>query len=83
MKKELSFAGDPGQVRTVDPLIKSQLLYQLSYGVNNVGCKYKKMIVSVDLNFYGKLNILIKIPFQHIVFAGNYLLYNELITGLP
>ena len=24
---------DPGQVRTVDPLIKSQLLYQLSYGV--------------------------------------------------
>jgi hypothetical protein len=24
---------DPGRARTVDPLIKSQLLYQLSYGV--------------------------------------------------
>ena len=25
---------DPGEARTLDPLIKSQLLYQLSYGVN-------------------------------------------------
>ena len=25
---------DPGGARTLDPLIKSQLLYQLSYGVN-------------------------------------------------
>ena len=25
--------GDPGEARTLDPLIKSQLLYQLSYGV--------------------------------------------------
>ena len=25
--------GDPGGTRTHDPLIKSQLLYQLSYGV--------------------------------------------------
>ena len=24
---------DPGGARTLDPLIKSQLLYQLSYGV--------------------------------------------------
>ncbi len=24
---------DPGEARTLDPLIKSQLLYQLSYGV--------------------------------------------------
>jgi hypothetical protein len=24
---------DPGEIRTRDPLIKSQLLYQLSYGV--------------------------------------------------
>ena len=28
-----SFFGDPGEARTHDPLIKSQLLYQLSYGV--------------------------------------------------
>ena len=35
--KKASFAkeafGDPGGARTLDPLIKSQLLYQLSYGV--------------------------------------------------
>ena len=29
------FCGDPGEARTLDPLIKSQLLYQLSYGVFN------------------------------------------------
>ena len=27
---------DPGGTRTHDPLIKSQLLYQLSYGVNDL-----------------------------------------------
>ena len=27
------FLGDPGGARTLDPLIKSQLLYQLSHGV--------------------------------------------------
>lgn len=26
--------GDPGEARTLDPMIKSHLLYQLSYGVN-------------------------------------------------
>ena len=26
---------DPAETRTLDPLIKSQLLYQLSYGVIN------------------------------------------------
>ena len=28
---------DPGEIRTLDPLIKSQLLYQLSYGVRSFG----------------------------------------------
>ncbi len=28
---------DPGEARTLDPLIKSQLLYQLSYGVICIG----------------------------------------------
>ena len=28
---------DPGEARTLDPLIKSQLLYQLSYGVKIFG----------------------------------------------
>ena len=28
---------DPGRVRTVDPMIKSHLLYQLSYGVILLG----------------------------------------------
>src|SRR5690606_8046431 len=29
----LGLSSDPGEARTLDPLIKSQLLYQLSYGV--------------------------------------------------
>ncbi len=29
----VNLIGDPGEARTLDPLIKSQLLYQLSYGV--------------------------------------------------
>ncbi len=29
--------GEPARVRTVDLLIKSQLLYQLSYGLPNAG----------------------------------------------
>ena len=35
MVKEIlhHFFSDPGEARTPDPLIKSQLLYQLSYGV--------------------------------------------------
>ena len=33
MLKPLSVLCDPGVARTLDPLIKSQLLYQLSYGV--------------------------------------------------
>ena len=35
---------DPGGARTLDPLIKSQLLYQLSYGVFGLSeklCKFK------------------------------------------
>lgn len=44
MKKALTvacecFSSDPGGARTLDPLIKSQLLYQLSYGVFLVGAK--------------------------------------------
>ena len=31
--KPLPVLSDPGVARTLDPLIKSQLLYQLSYGV--------------------------------------------------
>ena len=27
------FVSDPGEARTLDPMIKSHLLYQLSYGV--------------------------------------------------
>ena len=33
--------GDPGEARTLDPLIKSQLLYQLSYGVKYLGVRSK------------------------------------------
>ena len=31
------FVGEPGRFRTVDPLIKSQVLYQLSYGLSERG----------------------------------------------
>ncbi len=31
--KTTLFLGDPGGARTLDPMIKSHLLYQLSYGV--------------------------------------------------
>ena len=42
--------GDPGGARTLDPLIKSQLLYQLSYGVFVAvcDCKFRAFIL------YGK-----------------------------
>ena len=33
MRRFAIFNCDPGEARTLDPLIKSQLLYQLSYGV--------------------------------------------------
>ena len=33
MRRFAIFDCDPGEARTLDPLIKSQLLYQLSYGV--------------------------------------------------
>ena len=36
--------GDPGVARTLDPLIKSQLLYQLSYEVFLTRCKYKNFL---------------------------------------
>lgn len=57
-KKDKSFvfrlvpSSDPGEARTLDPLIKSQLLYQLSYGVSNRRaspknrCKYIKLLIS-------------------------------------
>ena len=41
--------GDPGEARTLDPLIKSQLLYQLSYGVVDAflisGAKLQRIFV--------------------------------------
>lgn len=30
------FLSDPGEIRTLDPMIKSHLLYQLSYGVGAI-----------------------------------------------
>ena len=35
--------GDPEAIRTLDPLIKSQLLYRLSYGVN------KRMVPTIGI----------------------------------
>ena len=33
MQEILDFAGEPGGIRTHDPMIKSHVLYQLSYGL--------------------------------------------------
>ncbi len=38
------FQCDPGEARTLDPLIKSQLLYQLSYGVMFCADKIKNYL---------------------------------------
>ena len=35
--KLIGFSGEPDRIRTCDPLIKSQLLYQLSYGPTSQG----------------------------------------------
>ena len=47
---------DPGEARTLDPLIKSQLLYQLSYGVIAFlsNCAAKLGGIFELTKFYGK-----------------------------
>ena len=43
---------DPAETRTLDPLIKSQLLYQLSYGVNdNSGLDFMSLSLFSHPNF--------------------------------
>jgi hypothetical protein len=42
---------DPGEIRTLDPLIKSQLLYQLSYGVIIWECKVNIWLASGQIYF--------------------------------
>lgn len=41
MKRFFLLHGDPGEARTPGPLIKSQLLYQLSYGVFELTIVFK------------------------------------------
>ena len=40
--KNIAFKSDPGEARTLDPMIKSHLLYQLSYGVKIGMQRYNK-----------------------------------------
>src|SRR5690606_13168300 len=47
---------DPAEIRTLDPLIKSQLLYQLSYGVGYFASKYKND-VAIGLTFRRKNSV--------------------------
>ncbi len=52
--------GDPGEARTLDPLIKSQLLYQLSYGVNALSsailnCDAKVATISDMAKFFANI----------------------------
>jgi hypothetical protein len=37
--------GEPGGIRTRDPLIKSQVLYRLSYGLGMVGADNRRAVV--------------------------------------
>ena len=39
--RNLGDFSDPGEARTLDPMIKSHLLYQLSYGVISQKCDAK------------------------------------------
>ena len=55
---------DPGGARTLDPLIKSQLLYQLSYGVN-----FQRMLYKIKASFGStNLDIIFELPKFHCVF---------------
>ena len=56
---------DPGEIRTLDPMIKSHLLYQLSYGVRCflLGCKYDEFILISDVGF--SISDLIKAHFNN------------------
>ena len=47
--------GEPDRIRTCDPLIKSQLLYQLSYGPTSFCVLFQFKMVKFNLNFYMKL----------------------------
>ena len=56
-----TISSDPGEARTLDPMIKSHLLYQLSYGVISFagcGCKsnaFQKNNKTFSIKFYSKL----------------------------
>lgn len=49
---------DPGEARTLDPMIKSHLLYQLSYGVNSSSNSVAKVrrILKLTKSFAKKIN---------------------------
>ena len=62
--------GDPGGTRTHDPLIKSQLLYQLSYGV--IVCS----IATAKVLLFSELPTILAIFFEKkcIFYFGYFLL---------
>ena len=50
------FGRDPGEARTLDPMIKSHLLYQLSYGVRMLYAAFPLLRCKVTTIFYyGKI----------------------------
>jgi hypothetical protein len=44
-KRPIVFNGEPGGIRTRDPLIKSQVLYRLSYGLGTMGADHRRVLV--------------------------------------
>ena len=51
----LKKVGEPDRIRTCDPLIKSQLLYQLSYGPTCFCVLFQLKMVKFILKFYKEL----------------------------
>ncbi len=66
------FQGDPGGTRTHDPLIKSQLLYQLSYGVIAHSIAVQRYCFFLNrqlfLSFFSKKNSFFQIQILLIYF---------------
>src|SRR5450755_2287956 len=68
---------DPARARTEDPKIKSLLLYQLSYGVKNLSCKYTGNLFC--RKFLGPIFAVLKR--EHSSAGSEHLPYKQRVRG--
>ena len=74
---DLRLGCDPARARTEDPKIKSLLLYQLSYGVKNLSCKY-----TGNLFCRNYLDLIFALPKREHSSAGSeHLPYKQRVRG--